>query len=539
MSEGKIQAFFKWVYPFQSKNLSPAPQIQALHGGRTGHRPLFAVTYDGEKNVGEMGPILDYQMDYGALRVRSRQMYIESEVAQIVIDRYSIWVIGGGLKLEPEPSTEALETEGISIDAGLFKSTVKARFRIFSKSINADHSKRRNLNIIASECFKDSKIGGDTLVVLRFDGNVTVELFDGAHIVSPSVSMGSFFNTLENGNRIINGVEINKKGEVIAYHIRKKNQLFGSERIRARTDEGLLVAFMVFGSKYRIDSVRGIPKIASTMEAIKKMERYKEATLGSAEEQAKIAYQITHESFSTGESPFLDQMTQIRDVDNANVAVDDVGKELARNVAATTNKEAYNMPRGSKIESLMHSNQELQFKDFYLANFGMVAAAAGMPPEVALSKYDSNFSSSRAALKDWEHSMEVERSRFQFEFYQPIYNFWLHTEILKNKVQAPGYLMAFMEDNNIILDSYRNSRFIGASVPHIDPLKEAKAEREKLGLAGKDLPLTTQEAATEALNGGDSLRNTEQFAKELETSKDLDITSEVEPVAPIDVVVQD
>jgi hypothetical protein len=58
------------------------------------------------------------------------------------------------------------------------------------------------------------------------------------------------------------------------------------------------------------------------------------------------------------------------------------------------------------------------------------------------------------------------------------------------------------------------------------------AERLKLGAAAKDMPLTTLEAATEALNGGDSEHNLNQFADELEQAKSLGIKSTI-PEAPV------
>ena len=146
-----------------------------------------------------------------------------------------------------------------------------------------------------------------------------------------------------------------------------------------------------------------------------------------------------------------------------------------------------------------------------------------------MSKYDSNFSASRAALKDWEHTLTVDRQRFAFQFMQPIYNFWLYIEILKNNIQAPGYLKALAEGNLMVIESYTNSRFVGSNVPHIDPVKEVTAERLKLGLTGASIPLTTVEAATESLNEGDSDANMAQYALELEESKKLKI--EV-PIAP-------
>jgi capsid protein len=290
------------------------------------------------------------------------------------------------------------------------------------------------------------------------------------------------------------------------------------------------MAFMVYGLEYRLDSNRGIPLITVVMEKLKKMERYSEATLGSAEERQKIAYSIEHEAYSTGQNP-LDQ--QLAKAFNINPAKDDVpvdidGRVLARNITATTNKQAINMPLGAKL-NVLESKNELHFKDFYTVNIDLVCAALGIPPNVAMSKYDANFSASRAALKDWEYTLIVDRNQFDRQFYKTCFNFWFYVNVLNNKIQAPGYIQAFNTNNRMVTEAYTRSRWVGANVPHIDPLKEVNAERAKLGDTGASIPLTTVEAATEALNGGDSKANLNQYSKELKTSKDLGVTGPVNP----------
>lgn len=486
---------------------------------------IFSVSYDGEKNLGEIGPIKNYLMDYDALRLRSWQSYVESEISQIVLNKFALWIVGSGLKLQAEPAKKVLESEGITLDTENFNDIIESRFSVFANSKLSDYSNMESLNSIAHTAFINSIIGGDVLVVLRLvKKQVKIQLIDGAHIVSPLGDKDSKGRKKGKNNRIRNGIEISPKGEHVAYWVRTK--LFELERIKARgAKSGLKMAFIVYGKKHRLDNVRGIPLISVVLETLKKLERYKEATVGSAEERQKIVLQIIHQQFSDGENPFQGQMAKAFDADAAtdDLPIDIEGKELANTVAATTNKSVFNMPIGAELKGL-ESKNELFFKDFYNSNIDIVCPAIGIPPEVALSKYDSNFSASRAALKDWEHKVKVERKRFSEQFYQPVYEFWLEVQILLNKVQAPGYLLS---NNDMVKEAYQTARFTGATIPHIDPLKEVNAVRAKLGDLGKNLPLTTLEAATEELNGGDSNSNMEQYSKELEKSKDLDLENNI------------
>jgi len=500
----------------------------------------FVQSFDGEKNLGAIGPVVDLRMDYYALNLRSWEAYVKSEIAQAVLNRYILWVVDKGLKLNATPNNNLLEMEGITVLREDFNDQVEARFMTWAKSMNPSDDRMRTLNQLAKDAFKNAKVGGDVLVVLRLTktGNVTVQLIDGANVVTPLEKR--FGN-----NRIKDGIERDESGRVIKYHVRvvdrDRDDQLGSlisnkfEEIEAiNKTTGLTTAFMVFGSKYRENTARGLPIISTTLETISKLDRYQEAMVGSAEERAKIVYQVVHQQFSDGESHLADSIASGFDVDSAgedgSFPVDEIGNQLANQVAVSTDKQTFNMPKGAKLESLQ-SQTELFFETFYSTNANLICSAIGIPPNVAFSLYDNSYSASRAATKDWDHTIEVERDDFRSQFYQPIYNFWLHFQIVAMKIQAPGYLEAFANNNSMIIEAYRCCRFTGPSFPHIDPVKEVTAERLKLGTEAAHIPLTSIEAATENLNGGDSTDNLEQFVKELETAKKLGLepASELPP----------
>jgi len=501
---------------FKKVDKTPKKEAHYTSGGS------WSVSFDGEKNLGEIGPIKDYTPNYNSLRLRSWQSFLESEITQTIVKKYTLWVVGGGLKLQSEPSIEVLNNEGITIDYDDFTDKLEANFNLFAGSTRSDFAGLRTLHKIASIAHKNSIIGGDVLVVLRVDKkyNITVQLVDGAHVQSPFFGDDFYGQKLTNGNSMKNGIEISPTGAHVAYHVKKKDLTF--ERIEAYgAKSGIRMAYLVTGLEYRLDNTRGLPLISAVLETLKKMERYKEATLGSAEERQKIVYFIEHMLGSTGESPLTKGLAKAFSSDaNDDLPTDANGTALADNVAVSTNKTTFNLTPNSTIKSL-ESKNELYFKEFYSVNIDLIAAAVGIPREVAMSIFDSNFSASRAALKDWEHSLNVNRLDFSNQFYQPIYNLFFEIQVLKNKIQAPMYLGAEKAGDYHIVDAYRNARFIGVGVPHIDPLKEVQAERAKLGILADHLPLTTLDRSTEILNGGNYKANLANFKKMLEESKDI------------------
>lgn len=488
------------------------------------YTPMFSSYYNGEKNLGAIGPIKNYRPNYEALRLRSWQSYYESEVSHTIVNSYIKWVIGKGLKLQCEPLVEVLNQEGIELDRQSFCKSVEARYIAWSKSSMSDYSGMKSKNELSAIAFKNADLGGDVLVILRYINNcVKLQLIDASHIISPNTGGSEMFpQVLSNGNKILNGIEFSPSGEHIAFYVRDCNLSF--ERIEAKNSLGLTCAFIYYGSEYRLDNVRGVPKLSSVLEKIASLERYASATLGSAEERQKIAYVMEPELMATPQNPLQSNMVKAHDYykGSSQIPVTAEGKEIANTIAVSTQKQTFLMPPGIKMKSI-ESKQELFFKEFHTTYVELICACLGIPSNVAMMLYTESFSASRAALKDWEHTLHVTRNYFSTGFEQYIFNFWLETEILKNKIQAPGYLKAKISGNYMVLEAYRSVRFVGAPVPHIDPLKEVQAERLKLGAAAASYPLTTAEAATENLNGGESAANVQQFSEEIDMMRKLKI----------------
>jgi capsid protein len=475
------------------------------------------MSFDGEKNFGELGDAKNYIPNYEVLRARSWEAFISNDLAMIALSRLSFWVISTGLRLDAQPDTDVLELEGISTDRQKFSNSIEAYWRIWSRTPSMCHkSGSMSFAEIQTRVFMNAWIGGDCLVILRVEkGNPTVQIIDGCHIQSPGA-----YDPL-----VRNGVEYNELGKIVAYHIRKDNYEF--DRIPAVNETyGLVQAFLVKGLRYKLDDSRGLPLLSAVLEKMAQIDRYSVATLGSAEERRKIPYVIEHDQHSTGENPLTKNFVYAQNPDMPfDLPIDSQGEVMANKMAVTTNKSVFNMPIGAKAKAL-ESDGELYYRDFYTINADFLFATLSLPPNVALQKYDSNFSASRAALKDWENTLAVYRAQFSNDFLQHVYNWFLHTFILRNKIQAIGYLSG----DSIVRAAYRCAKFTGVNVPHIDPVKEVEAARMKLGELGASIPLITVEDAVQALGGSDADAIMEQFSQEKKYSEELGLKPE--PPAP-------
>jgi len=174
------------------------------------------------------------------------------------------------------------------------------------------------------------------------------------------------------------------------------------------------MAFMIYGTKHRIDHVRGIPNITAILEKVEKLDRYTEAIVGGAEERAKIVMSIEHNRDSDGENPMMTNAKIAAGFAN-NAAKETTGfatgEKTAAVIAASTAKQVFNMPIGAQLKAL-ESSMESQYKEFSRAVFDYLCASVEIPPEVALQLYGQNYSGSRAAINGWEYIVEIYRINF-------------------------------------------------------------------------------------------------------------------------------
>lgn len=533
----------KWYNPISWFNAETKVNFNPLDNDREKVLASYNLTYtnvqtisfNGEKNPGAAGPMIDYKPQYFELRVRSWQAMLESDIAQIGMNKLITWVIGKGLKLQSEPVKYVLDEEGIKFDKSKFTKSFESRFHLWKKSKTVDYSCLKNLDELCTEAERNAVIGGDVLVVLRvIKGELKIQLIDGQNVQSPYYGSEWFPQNLPNGHSLIDGVEINDKREHVAYWVKvyavdaKFDNLYKYkfERIPAKGSKtNTTMAYLYYGSQYRINNVRGIPLIAACFEKLNNLDLYSAATLKQAQEAAKVDYQVVHDKDSSPATPWagaaaLGQNVFNNENTNSKLPVTDDGVTLGKTTHITGIGTAWNNSPGSKVETLENKNP-LYFKDFYETHTDIFFAVLQIPPNVAMGKYNDSFSASRAAIKDWEHVLMVKRENHYNGFLKPIVSLFLDLQVLQNKIQAPGYVTARAQGNTIVIDCYKNCRFVGANVPHIDPLKEVNAARELLGKAFEYVPLNDVESVTESLGCGDSSENIEQGAAELTIAEGL------------------
>ena len=517
--KSRILSAFKKPAPSSAKQV---PQKTAFF-----RFPIINTVFDGQKNEGSLGLAKEYVLDYTTLRARSWQLYVESDIAQNIINKFGLWVVGKGLRLQSEPNKQVLSSLGLPAPNDNFSRKTESMFNMWCNSSESTYDFQGNIHKLAREAEKYRKVGGDALAVVRFreiDGSTTpcLQLIGGENIVNPL--MASVINKAKsNGNVIEKGIERNKSGKHIAYYVKTTN---GVKRIAAYKGK-IKVAWMIYGLKRKNSDVRGMPLLTACMETIKTLDRYKEATVKRAEFQANTVVGVKHDKDAKGENPYTpgDPLVYNHTMDRETVN-NEITSNTSETVVSTTAGDAVNLPPGADFTQLSQEG-DMYFKDFYEKHSSIASATVGMAPEIANMKSDSSYSAARFALNNHLLTIEDHRKDLADQFYKPFYYACLHLWVMDDTLRLDGYITNY---NNIYAKlAYLNCTFEGDQIRNIDPVKEVNAELLKLkGVNG--VSLTTYERATKNVGGENFEKNMNTMREELNQTEDIrEIVNPEEP----------
>jgi len=481
--------------------------------GFQSNAPVYQFSYDGTDETCLGKPIKDYTVDHRALAMRSLQAYYDSDLVQMVINNDLRWVIGSGLNLKSTPNKTVLNQYGIDLNSKEFSNLSENFFKVVKKSKNSTYSQNENLDQLFYAARLEKLLVGDGIYIYRIkNGTVTAQFISGLNIWCHKKE--------HNGNRIVHGVEIDATGKHVAYWVKVRNK-YEAKRLPAYTSNGLQLIYMGYASKYRIDDVRGMPLLSALLQISEDVTDYRKATVGSAKERENIPFTIEHGDKSTGEDPMKQGL--LEKAAKMGLATDKIipgyngyaaPVETANNIATTSKKTVYNLPIDSQMKVLDVKNN-LYFKEFFRENFGiMCAAAGGQPPEIVLQKFEGSFSSSRMGAAIWNSNKNFLIEQEVVSSYRPYVNIQNEVFARTGVIKDSNYLKA-LNENWITKEAANRNQFVGRPMPHVDPVKEIKAERAALGEMFDKVPLTTPEDVTERMGYKDYdnsiLKATEDF----------------------------
>lgn len=475
---------------FSSKSSAPrvigVDQLPTAAAGNY-DAPFQFAQLNGDKFIGGYGDTQLLQIDYWTMRHRSKQLYQENLYAQGLINRFITNTINTGLTLEAKPVAGILGIDQETLNQ--WTDDVEARFSMYCNNPKmVDFYGEKTLAQLQTQRELQALVEGDVLVVYHFDNQTKmpkVQLISSDCVQSPLET-----KSLAKGHRIEHGVEFDKEGREVGYHVLKDDGKFAyfpcvGER------SGRVVANLYRPGKRLMGQVRGMPLIGNVLQSLREIDRYRDSTQRKALVASFLALAVE------------------RDLEN--VASGTLGAAASRvtEVASTDGKKKVTMREfgpgmvveglaaGEKIKQMGSQGTDLSFGDFEAAIINAVAWSKGMPPEILKMAFGSNYAASKQATAEFNMFLDTERANTTTTNDKPLYEQWLYIEVIKGSVKADGLIEKWGNlEHYAFTGAWIQSDWSGSVKLNADFVKEVQGW--KLAI---EEGLATHEMASKALFG--------------------------------------
>ena len=452
----------------------------------------------------------DIDLQSSTLRQRARDLYAGGGLGRSGPLTLTTSVVGWGIQPKPKIDGDFLGLSDEQREEA--ERNILREFRLWADNPMCDAERRQNFYGLQELAFLSMLMSGDVFALFGMEENkrtpyqTTIRLLEADRICTPDSSGDSESEETDGGGRIIDGVEVNKTGAVVRYHIASRAP--GAENdssdlvwttIEAYGKDTGYPNILQIMTHERPEQRRGIPFVAAEIEQIKQFSRYMNAELAANVVSAMLTAFITSkdEDGTPGMEDAVNEDEKIADDD-------DLALELAPGAI-------YDLPPGKHVETVNPLRSNAQFETFVNTTIMVTASSMGIPKEVLVKKYESNYTAARAALLDFWRTVRVYRTKFNAMFNQPIYEQWLAEAVAAGRIEAPGFF-----DDPAIRAAWCGCSWMGASMGHVDPLKEVKAAAERIANN-----ITTQEQEASEYNGNDWAANIRQRRREIAELADM------------------
>ena len=445
------------------------------------------------------------------LRQRARMLYMAAPVATSAIKTNRTNVIGCGLQLKSRINRTKL---GLTAEqAKEWQRKAEEEWEIWAANKkNCDATGVNNFYTAQQLALSSCLVSGDIIILLEHDEptqlnpyGLRFHMIEADRVSTPMAATtgGSYFSNMtegknKEGNRIYDGVEVNNKGRIVAYHIRNTYPFQQTadattwQRVLAYGEETGLPNVLHIMETERPEQYRGVTYLAQVIEPLLQMRRYTDSELTAA----------VVESFFTA---FIKTEADPNTMPFGEVGGDDVEE-------VSDDPSEYEMGPGQI--NIMKPGEDVTvgdpkrpasgFDNFVVAICKQVGAALEIPADLLLTSFNASYSASRAALLEAWKAFKMRREWFVDDFCRPLYEVWMAEAVARGRIIAPGFF-----SDPAVRAAWLGSEWIGPSQGQLDPVKEIQAE----AMACEN-GFSTREQSTIRINGGSYEANVEQLDDE-------------------------
>ena len=302
-----------------------------------------------------------------------------------------------------------------------------------------------------------------------------IHMIEADRVATPcDAGTGISSNTLgkntKNGNRIFDGVEVDKNNQVVAYHIRNTypDQLSTEKtewyRIPTVGEETELPNILHIMDAERPDQYRGVTYLAQAIEPLLQLRRYTEAQLMAAIIQSFYTAWIVTEAPSN-----MIPMNEVGGGDDSGSLEDISESENEYELGPGT---VVHLKEGEKIEFGNPNIPTSGFDVFFKEMCKQLGCGLEMPYDILVKEFNSSYSSAKGALEEAWEAFKMRRSWLVDDFCQPTYETWLAEAVAIGRIKAPGFW-----NDPLIREAWCGAHWYGPAQTHLDPVKEATANK--------------------------------------------------------------
>lgn len=401
------------------------------------------------------------------LRERSRDLYMGVPLATGAIKTIRTNVVGSGLMLNPHIDAKFLKLT--PDEAVEWEQTVEREWLLWADDVNCDAARMCTFYEFQALALLSTLMSGDCFVALpyiRRSGvpyDLRLSLIEADRVCDP-------LDHFSAENSILEGVEVGKYGEPVAYWVAKHHP-YGTHRPMNDPMQSWK-RVPAFGQKSgrrnmlhlmsdieRPGQRRGVPLLAPVIEALKQLGRYTDAELVAAVVAGYFTVFITHNNPENG----IDSMLSGEPLDVSAATRDPNDVSMGQGAVVS-------LAEGEQISTANPGRPNTAFEGFVSAICKQIGVALELPYEVLIKSFNSNYSASRAALLEAWKMFRMRRQWVVNRLCQPVYEEWLTEAVTKGRIKAPSFF-----DDPAIRRAWCQADWAGDTPGQIDPTKEVNA----------------------------------------------------------------
>jgi len=392
-------------------------------------------------------------------------------------------IVNKGLILEATPNGQILGLDDEALNEWA-EQTEAYFYQYANNPALCDYTGARTLGQLQRLVELEALAGGD-LLVMRSQSAATGlprwRTVSGSRIESPFLEV-----KLREGHTLRHGVELDAEGRQVAYYVRQADLKF--KRVAAYGPRSRRrLAWLVYGTERRVDDVRGEPLLASILQSLKELDRYRDATQRKAVINSILAMFIKKGEDKPGTKPLTGGAVKRT---QATVTDTTTGDETRYNFADhIPGFILETLQQGEEPVGFNTAGADINYGEFEAAVISAIAWANEIPPEILQLAFRQNYSASRGAVNEFKLFLDKARSDFAESFLEPIYRDWLISMVLTNRIEARGLLQAWRDPNGWpVAGAWFSSDWTGAIKPAVDLKKEVDAydRMAALGFISRD-----------------------------------------------------